>query len=162
MPKNSYKLPLHPLLVHAPIGLWLAALVSDLLYMLIGSSHFATVSYYCILFGMIGAILAAPTGWIDFVRIPLKRTEPRRLASLHMSLNFFAIILYTINFFSRHGLENGVPTVITQGEVLLSVVALAVLSYSGYLGGLMVYEHGVGVNVHLPQQSSTDNARPAA
>ena len=37
--------------------------------------------------------------------------------------------------------------------VLIFLGALAFMSYSSYLGGKMVYEHGLGVQLHSPEAS---------
>jgi uncharacterized membrane protein len=59
-----------------------------------------------------------------------------------MSINLVAVALYAINIWLRtHGSDNsGVP-------FILSVVAVAMLAVSGWLGGKMVHLAGVGVDV---------------
>ncbi|MCM2322955.1 MAG: DUF2231 domain-containing protein [Oligoflexia bacterium] len=155
------KHPLHPLLVHVPVGLWVACFVSDLVFMANGNPNFAVVSYYCILFGLIGAALAVPAGMADFLAIP-SETHPKRLATTHMMLNVIVTVLFLINLLSRRGLEDGVPTLITRGQFILTVFSLAILGVSGYLGGLLVYDHGIGFKPQLRGRERAEAPRRVA
>jgi uncharacterized membrane protein len=61
-----------------------------------------------------------------------------------MSLNLVVVAIYVGAFLLRRGrLEQpgGVPT----GLIILSAVALGVLTVSGWLGGQLAYRHGVRV-----------------
>jgi uncharacterized membrane protein len=153
--------PLHPIAVHLPVGLWITSLFCDILFMMEGTPVFAAVSYYCILFGLVGVVLAAPTGLADYLETP-EGTEPRRIATAHLSLNLFVTLLFIIDFFARHGLESGVPSGVTRGEILLSTVAVALLAVSGYLGGILVYEHGIGHRARLRARKGPPEIRRAA
>jgi uncharacterized membrane protein len=65
---------------------------------------------------------------------PVKRT-----ALIHMSLNLTVVALYAVNLWLRLGGAQ-------HSTVLwLSIVGIGVLVISGWLGGKMVYEAGVGV-----------------
>jgi uncharacterized membrane protein len=135
--------PSHPIFVHLPIGLWLASLACDILFMINGSSLMAAISYYCMLFGLIGVVLAAPTGLWDYRKIP-SGSRAKKTATIHMSLNLAVTLLYVINFFARHGLENAVPSFVTRGQLVLSAIGFGTLGVSGFLGGVLVYTYGIG------------------
>ena len=62
--------PIHPMLIVLPLGLFIAAVVFDALYMWRGSPTFATVAYWNIAGGVIGGLLAAVFGLIDWLAIP--------------------------------------------------------------------------------------------
>lgn len=141
--------PLHPLLVHLPVGLWVASVIFDLVYLMNGTPEFATASYYCIGAGIVGALLAAPAGFAEYVDIP-KESHPRQIARTHMVLNLVVVGLFVIDFLIRRGAtDGGAPRSVTAGPFVLSVLAVALLSISGYLGGLMTFEFGIG---HRPEQ----------
>ncbi len=139
--------PLHPMLVHLPIGLWVASFIFDLLYLQNQSANFASSSYYCILIGLIGALIAAPTGLSEYAEIP-PHTRAKRVAAMHFALNLVVIALYLIGFFARRDAIQGVPETILPGAILLSAFSLLLLSYSAYLGGLLVYDYGIGWKPH--------------
>ena len=58
---------------------------------------------------------------------------------MHMSINLTVVALYIVNLYlRRRGIESNTP-------VWLSVIAVVMLAVSGWLGGKMVYVHGVAV-----------------
>jgi uncharacterized membrane protein len=141
--------PLHPIAVHLPIGLWATSLVFDILYFSGGNSSFAQFSYYLILIGLVGALLASPMGFADYIDIP-KNSEAKKIASLHMILNGVIIAAYICNLYLRYRQNFSVPSTVTAAPFLLSVASVSLLSVSGYLGGLLVYEYGISVRTERP------------
>jgi uncharacterized membrane protein len=131
--------PIHPMLVPIPIGLWIFSLVADLMHAG-GSANPAwpTVALYCMGGGIVGALLAAVPGLIDLLSLP---AGPRSTALKHMGINLTVVVLYVINFWMRSQ-SSGEPGKL----VWLSVLSIGLLVISGWLGGKMVYEHGVAVD----------------
>ena len=99
--------PLHPLLVHLPIGLWIASLIFDIIHKVNGNANLAITSFYCLLFGLIGAVVAAPAGLADYLDIP-SDTMPKRIATTHFMMNGGIIVLVVINLFLRYRMQDGV------------------------------------------------------
>jgi uncharacterized membrane protein len=60
-----------------------------------------------------------------------------------MSINLVVVALYAMNIWLRTTARRLIP----GPPLLLSVVGVALLAVSGWLGGKMVHEHGVGVDV---------------
>ena len=60
-----------------------------------------------------------------------------------MALNVTTVVLFAISFFVRAAGDYERPA--SVGLIVLSVVALAILSVSGWLGGMMTYRYGVRV-----------------
>src|SRR5690606_27298687 len=60
----------HPMLVMFPLGLLTTAVVFDVLHLITGGSDFAIASAYMIAAGVVGGLLAAVFGWIDWFAIP--------------------------------------------------------------------------------------------
>lgn len=138
-PASIARHPIHPMLVPIPIGLWIFSLVCDLFY-LGGSTNPAwnTVAFYCMGGGIVGALLAAVPGLIDLLSLP---PGPRSTAIKHMAINLTVVVLYVINFWMR------LQSPASPGNLVwLSLIALGLLVISGWLGGKMVYEHGVAVD----------------
>ena len=131
--------PIHPMLVPIPIGLWLFSLVCDLIHAG-GSTNpaWSTVALYTMGGGIVGALLAALPGLIDLLSLP---AGPRKTALIHMSLNLTVVALYVINLWMR------VSAPEKSGAALwLSIIAIGLLVISGWLGGKMVYVHGIAVD----------------
>ena len=130
--------PIHPMLVPIPIGLWIFSLVCDLIFVFgSGASVWASVAFYCMAGGIVGALVAALPGFIDMLSLS---GDPKKIALGHMAINLTVVVLYAINLWLR---INGGSTVSTIG---LSVIAIGLLAVSGWLGGHMVFVHGVAVD----------------
>lgn len=144
-PASIARHPIHPMLVPIPIGLWLFSLVCDLVSRFgAASPNWEIVAWYTMLGGIAGALLAALPGLVDLLSLP---AHVKRVGVAHMAINLTIVALYVINAWLR---RDGV----TDGAIGLSVLAVAMLGVSGWLGGKMVYEHGVAVAPEgiLPQR----------
>jgi uncharacterized membrane protein len=138
-PASIARHPIHPMLVPLPIGLWIFSLVCDLVFAFGGGSEtWRTVAFYTMAGGVVGALAAALPGLIDLLSLPKR---PRRIALAHMTINLTIVGMYAVNIWLR--VVNPANVRLT---VWLSVLAVALLAVSGWLGGKMVYEHGVGVD----------------
>jgi uncharacterized membrane protein len=136
--------PLHPLLVHMPMALWPAALVFDLLSLAgIGGNPMVRTSFFAIGVGLAVALLAVPTGIMDWSGI--KPEKPAwKIGLWHMALNAVVLILFAINFVLRLGTYRETSK-ISGTPLTLSIVGTLVLFVSAYLGGRMVYAYGINV-----------------
>ena len=147
--------PIHPMLVAFPIGLWIFSLVCDVIYHA-GSQNpiWKVIAFYTMAGGIIGALLAAIPGFIDY--LSLKSRPVKRIATTHMVLNLIVVALFLFNLGIRYSAS-------TENEpfgVLLSIIAIVCLGISGWLGGSMVYVHGVAVESSA--QSAKEDSRRAA
>jgi uncharacterized membrane protein len=149
-PANIAKHPIHPMLVAIPIGLWIFSLICDLVLVFGGTSeNWAIVARYTMVGGVVGALIAAVPGFIDMLALP---APVKRIALMHMSINLTVVALYVVNIYlRRRGIEDGIT-------VWLSVIAVAMLAVSGWLGGKMVYVHGVAVET--PPEPASPSGRP--
>ena len=133
--------PIHAMLIVFPVGLLIFSLVCDLLSTRSADpAPWALVAFYTMVGGFIGALVAAIPGLIDLLSLTDKAIK--KTAITHMSINLVAVTLYAVNIWLRTS-----ATTITGTPLALSVVGVALLAVSGWLGGKMVHEHGVGVNV---------------
>lgn len=146
--------PIHPMLVTIPIGLWVFSLVCDLIAR--GSSQpetWSTIALYTMVGGIVGALAAAAAGLVDL--LSLRDRPVFKTALTHMALNLVVVTLYVVNAWTRaNGSASG-------GMALgLSLVAIALLLASGWLGGKMVYLHGVAVHTE-DEPAAASRARSA-
>jgi len=147
--------PLHPMLVHFPIGLFILSFLLDL-----GSFAFPSTpslvreAFYAILLGIIGALIAAVPGFVDYTDI--RDDHPgKRTATAHLTLNLIVVGLYGINLGVRSSTLNARKTPV--GPLILSLVGIALLSVSGYLGGRLVYDEGISVGRHKRRTPTPEN-----
>ena len=150
--------PIHPMLVVLPLGLFIAAVVFDALYLWRGSPALATTAYWNIAGGIVGGLLAALFGAIDWFAIP-GGTRAKRIGLLHGGANVVVVLLFAVVWLMR---GDAPDLAATTGLFLVEVVALVLGSVAGWLGGELVDRLGVGVDdgAHLDAPSSL-SGRPA-
>ena len=94
--------------------------------------------------GIIGAALAAVPGFIDW--LSLKDRAVVKIANWHARLNVIALVIFAASFYLRTAsgarLVSGSYTI----PVVLSVLGVILITISGWLGGEMVFRHGVAVD----------------
>ncbi len=136
--------PLHPALVHIPVALWPAALLFDVLSRAgMGGNLLVRLSFYAIAVGLATALLAVPTGLVDWSSI--KREKPAwKIGLYHMIINGIVILLSAANLGTRVSHFRAATEVNGVG-LWFSVAATVLLLVGGYLGGLMVFDHGISV-----------------
>lgn len=137
---GPYGHPFHPMVVTVPIGAWTASLVFDLVSRWSSRPDvFATGSRWLLGIGILGALVAAVLGFLDYLTIPAD-TPARRTATTHMVLNLAVTAALTLSFLLRDGVGP-----VSWGLIVWSAVALAALGLSGWLGGKLTYHYGVRV-----------------
>lgn len=136
--------PLHPALVHIPLGLWTGACVLDVLVACgIDNPVFVRLSCYAVLVGLLGALIVIPTGVADWA--PIKKEKPAwKLGVAHMLLNLIATGVWALNLGLRLSALNDIRP-ITGTILVLSLIGTALLAVSGYIGSLMAFDQGVSV-----------------
>ena len=145
--------PVHPMLIPFPIALWILSLASDLIYLFgLGGQVWKDIALYTMVGGIVVGVAAAIPGYIDYHSL----SDPVivRVAQMHMIINVALIILFTIDAGLR--ILNGTEALL---PVFLSVLGVAALGVSGWLGGKLVYVQGVAVQ---PERESTGPKRRAA
>ena len=145
--------PIHPMLVPIAIGGFVLSFIFDIVCVVTGqTAPWSTVAYYTMIGGIVGALCAALPGLVDALSLPAGHTK--NIAFTHMAINLTVVALYVFNAWTRHG------TAEHTGSVLLSLVAIVLLGVSGWLGGKMVFEAGVGVDTSpAPAKPSSSPAR---
>lgn len=134
--------PLHAIVVSFPIALLTMALVWDALAFLEIVPSAAVAAYHAELAGLAFAGLAALTGLAELVRREL--SEPIRFRALyHAGAALGAASCFLLAFALRRSAgETALPTLAVLG---LEALGGATLGATGYLGGDLVFRHGVGV-----------------
>lgn len=142
--------PIHAILVPIPIGLWIFALVCDLVPRLgWGGVGWYRAGFYALGVGAAGALLAAVPGLVDL--LSMRDPRVRKIGFTHMGLNLAAVAIFGSSFLLRLG-KGGEES--SGLAFALTVLGVAVIGVSGWLGGEMVYVHGVGVEAHPPAPSA--------
>jgi uncharacterized membrane protein len=139
---GPYGHPFHPILVTVPIGAWTASLVFDLVSRAADDPDaFSDGAYWLVGIGILGALAAAVFGLLDWRGIP-RGTAAFRTATTHLVINGLVILAFMISFVARRASDQEQTPI---GLIVLSIVALAALGVSGWLGGKLSYRYGVRV-----------------
>jgi uncharacterized membrane protein len=146
--------PIHPVLVTLPVGLFITAVVCDIIYLITRNTFFNVVAYYDIIIGIIGGLTAAIFGFRDWLALP-HGTRARRIGGMHGIGNVILVVLFLVTWLLRMPNANFTPTtlalVFSFGGILLGLL-------TAWLGGEMVYRLGVasdeGANLNAPSSLS--------
>ena len=155
--------PIHQMLIPFPFGLLGTAVIFDIVYLVWGNPTMVTVSYWMIIAGIIGGLVAAPFGLIDFLAIP-GGTRAKSVGLTHGLGNVVVLLLFAGSWWLRYGASGSVPPYATTTLALvLSFGGFALAGLTGWLGGELVDRLAVGVDngAHLDSPSSL-SGRPAS
>jgi uncharacterized membrane protein len=157
--------PIHQMLIPFPFGLLSTAVIFDIIYLLWGNSTMVTVSYWMIIAGIIGALVAAPFGLIDWLAIP-KDTRAKSVGLIHGLGNVVVLLLFVGSWYLRYTAPGIVPYMPSTLALLLSFVGFALAGVTGWLGGELVDRLSVGVddgaNLNAPSSLSGPAKRSAS
>lgn len=146
--------PIHPMLIVLPVGLFVMAVVSDILYLITRSSIFAIVSFVNIAGGIIGGLLAAIFGFLDYQAIPAG-TRAKSIAATHGIGNVVVVAMFAISWLIRNADETIYPPALA---LIFSFAGIIVATITVWLGGELVDRLGVGVdpgaNLNAPSSLS--------
>jgi uncharacterized membrane protein len=150
--------PIHPMLIVFPLGLLATSLVFDIVYLITDNGTWTQVAFYDIAAGIVGGLLAAVFGLIDWLSIPAG-TRAKAIGLWHGGGNVVVVGLFAVNWLLRRGNPRE-PGVL---PVALSVVAVVLALGTSWLGGELVDRLRVGVDdgAHLDAPSSL-SGRPAS
>jgi len=133
--------PVHPMLIVFPLGLLATAVAFDIVGLAQGDPIWFRISFWMIAAGIIGGLLAAVFGLIDWLAIP-NGTRAKSIGLLHGGTNVVVVLLFIASWAIRRNVE--VPT---TAALTLSFIAVVLALVGGWLGGELVDRLGVGVCV---------------
>jgi uncharacterized membrane protein len=150
--------PIHPMLIVFPLGLLATSVAFDIVGLVTSDSSWFGMSFWMIAAGIIGGLLAAIFGLVDWWAIP-SGTRAKNVGLWHGLGNVVVVLLFAISWFLR----KPAPTHPSSAALVFSFVAVVLALISGWLGGELVDRLGVGVDrgAHLNAPSSL-SGKPAA
>ena len=149
--------PIHQMLIPFPFGLLATSVIFDIVYLIWSNPTMVTVSYWMMVAGIIGAIIAAPFGLIDWIAIP-QGTRAKSVGLLHGLGNVVVLLLFLGSCWFRYSTPGNPPYVPSTLALILSFVGFALAGGTGWLGGELVDRLSVGVddgaNLNAPSSLS--------
>ena len=152
---------IHPMLIVFPLGLLATSLIFDIIHWITGNGFFSVVAFWMITAGVIGALLAAIFGLIDWIALP-SGTRAKRIGLWHGLGNVVIVLLFIVSWLIRLNAQSN-PNVFAS---ILSIVGVVLALFTGWLGGELVDRLGVGVdegaNLNAPSSLSGQPATVTA
>lgn len=130
---------IHPAIVHFPITLLPLAIGADTVGVLTNDRGVLRVGKWCIGAAAVSAGLAGLAGLIAQEEVNAE-PEAMKIMQTHRTLNVGALAVMTGLAVARSKMRR--PGL---GYLLTGLATIATVGVSAYLGGKMVYDHGVGV-----------------
>jgi len=110
--------------------------------------------------GIIGAVVAAIPGFIDWLSITDRAVV--KIANWHARLNVIALLVFAASFYLRTtsgaSLISGSYTI----ALAISVLGVVLITISGWLGGEMVFKHGIAVSSPATEKAAEERKARAA
>jgi uncharacterized membrane protein len=154
--------PAHQILIVFPLGLLVTSVVFDGIAAGTGSRAFGEVAFWMIASGIVGGLLAAPFGLIDWLAIP-RGTRADAVGMWHGLGNVLVLALFAASLAVRYNGDRAAPSVVAY---VLAVAGLITGMVTAWLGGELVDRLGIGVdpgaNVNAPSSLSGRPAGPTA
>ncbi len=140
--------PTHPPLTDIPIAAYILAATFDVIATIgrnqAWSRDFFRAGTFLFIGGAAVSVLAALTGFWDWLRSTEKGTQARRTANIHALTMIFVTALALVDIALR---LNGYDThVHPTGPILvISIILAALVAVGAAFGGSLVFEHGFNV-----------------
>jgi len=150
--------PIHQMLIVFPLGLLATSVIFDLIGFGTGNGKWAEIAFWMIAAGVIGGLVAAVFGLIDWLAIPTG-TRAKSVGVWHAVGNVVVLALFAVAWFMRQP----APDVLPRSSFAFSVVGVLLALVTGWLGGELVDRLGIGVDkgAHADSPNSL-SGRPAS
>jgi len=135
--------PLHPALIHFPVAALIGLMATDMAFIMTGDAFWARAGLWLVGVGALGAAISGLAGLIDLVTV----RQIRRLVTAwcHGVLAVMLLSLASLNWLLRYVV--GEAAAIMPWGLFLSLISGGLIAITAYLGGQLVYEYAVGVDI---------------
>ncbi len=132
-----FGLPLHPLLVHVPIGMWLVVPLLDITALIAGPEPWWRIALVATTVGVIIGAMALATGLLEYLEPSLVGID-MRLAARHGVRTTLAWCSFAAKLIVAAILPFGIPAMALC--LLLDLLGCVLLAQGVYFGTKQVYE----------------------
>ncbi len=132
--------PLHPALIPFPFAFLTGAFVFDAAGWLFSVPSWWATGGHLAAAGVITALVAAIPGFVDYLYTVPPRSTGKQRATRHMLINLSAVGLVAVAWLTRPA---AAPALAVIG---LELIAVALLSVGGWMGGVLVSRNQIGVD----------------
>lgn len=139
----------HPLMVHLPLVALPVAVVLDLLAVWRQEAHWRRLASILWVLGLLGAAAAVATGLIAYDRVDHSDLA-HDVMTLHRNVALAAAGLFLLGGIVRWRWSYSRPVALFGA--LVGVLGITGLIGAGYLGGEIVFRHGIGLSTGVLEQ----------
>lgn len=134
--------PIHPMLIHFPVAALMGLVATDAAYVLTGDFFWARAGLWLAGVGVLGGTVSSLAGLVDLVSV----SRIRRLVTAwsHAILAVLLLSLASFNWLLR--IDDPAARILPWG-LYVSLLSAAVIGMTAFLGGRLVYEYAVGVDI---------------
>ncbi|MEU5940222.1 DUF2231 domain-containing protein [Micromonospora sp. NPDC047548] len=133
---------IHPMLIVFPLGLFATSVIFDILYLITDRVGFQISAAYTIGAGIIGGLVAAVFGLIDWLSIP-GGTRAKRVGAVHGIGNVVVVLLFAGSWLLRAAADNWDPNALA---LICSFAGIVLVGMTSWLGGELVERLGISVS----------------
>jgi uncharacterized membrane protein len=135
---------IHPFLVHFPIALYLTGLFLDLLGVVRRDPAPLRAGWYLLAASCMGCILAVGSGLLAKGAVDVRGPALESFA-LHEQLALATGAGVCLLFYWRLTYRGDIPVSHRNLYLLAALITAGLMVSTGLLGGILVFEHGIGV-----------------
>lgn len=148
---------LHAMVIHFPIALLLIGFFSDLVGIISKKTFFNKIAFYLLILGIFGTVISYLSG--DSAGEGMENGTLGKAIEIHADAAFLTVwlaiitaILYTAVDVLRFTNKWLKPI-----RFLVFAILIGSVSRTAYLGGRLVYNHGAGVELALPNFNENES-----
>lgn len=148
---------LHAMFIHFPIALLILGFVFEVVSLIFKREHFKRAAFYLLIAGALGTVASYLSGNAagegieeGSLKNPLELHE--QAATISLWLTIATAAFYIIIAITKYK-KNWVKFIGT----LFFAAVISSIAWTGYLGGQLVYKHGAGIELGLPDFSQQNN-----
>ena len=147
---------LHAMVVHFPIALLMVGFLFEAISFFYKKEFFRQSAFYLLILGMLGTVvsyLAGNAAGKGMEEGPLSKAMElhEQAATISLWLTIVTALVYAGIYFLKYN-----RSWLRIIAVLLFAGVIGSIARTGYLGGQLVYKHGAGVELALPDFSNPD------
>jgi uncharacterized membrane protein len=136
--------PIHPMLIHFPVAALMGLMATDIAYVVSQDYFWARAGLWLAGVGALGGWVSGVIGLIDLIAV--RRIRRLITAWCHATLAVMLLSLASLNWLMR---ADEADALIWPWGIYISLLTGVLITITSSLGGKLVYERAVGVDIEL-------------
>ncbi len=150
---------IHAMVVHFPIALLMVGFLSEVIALFSKKSFFHQTGFYLLLLGTLGTIASYWAGnaageGMEEGSLGKAMELHEQAATVSLWLTIITAAVYLSLYFFKYN-----KTWAKVLSIVLFASVIGAIARTGYLGGQLVYKHGAGVELALPDFSNPNSQK---